>query len=576
MKKIEYDKLSEKFKEDLIQVSSLYYEFWNILNKYHVQGIEDFDKMKSIGKEIAILNNSIEKKFDILHNVKGDDANLLLLYSGFTKYILGDKTKYENLKNILSSISNVDKIKDFEIDYTNFDIKYYSDSDEYKYMIISAEVENFGNILCISHGAAKIFGYSRQELIGKKFWILLPYISGKEFYDYLLKHTNKLKIKFYEALGNKKEYLPQIDELFINAKDKSKYLIPVYIKMMFVQTEESDQAYIMNLSYLEDINLNKMNDIFNLGSIFNPNKQKEEKLYKYCIILTDINFIIQTFTANCQEHLGLNTHSMNSNIDLTQFISEFKEAVYKLILEKKKKLNENIDKNEINLMALDGHRTERRSQTKVGKIYDIPPEKKIIYKRYIAEKNYSESKLITWKLEALQNYLISNNKSNVDGTNISTKINKNLIQEINYESIDEKLFLLIIKKAEFGDKQFGYIFLFKREQVNCVENNENIIKSSLNDLNSAHTKNVKNNKKNFLSVHNPTFSKFKSSDNLNDKKDNNINKKIINKNEKEKNAQNNIEIVRDIKYSKSQKKIMKMPKSLELEKIKSSDNKENS
>ena len=109
----------------------------------------------------------------------------------------------------------------------------------------------------------------------------------------------------------------------------------------------------MILSYLDDINLNKLNDIFNLGSIYillklkikflitiifkykfyriSPNKDKEEKLYKYCIVL-NMNFIIQTFTANCQEHLGLNTNSMSSNIDLTQFIYEFNNAMYKIIL----------------------------------------------------------------------------------------------------------------------------------------------------------------------------------------------------------------------------------------------------
>ena len=79
--------------------------------------------------------------------------------------------------------------------------------------------------------------------------------------------TNKLKIKFYEV--NKKEYIPKFDELFINAKDKSKYLIPIYIKMFLVQTEESDHAYIMTISHLDDINLNKLNDIFKIGAIFN-------------------------------------------------------------------------------------------------------------------------------------------------------------------------------------------------------------------------------------------------------------------------------------------------------------------
>ena len=150
---------------------------------------------------------------------------------------------------------------------TNFDPKFFEESDEYKYIIVSAEEKNFGTILNISHNASKIFGYTKCELIGKKFWILLPDICKEEFENCLSNITNKLKIKFYEV--NKKEYIPKFDELFINAKDKSKYLIPIYIKMFLVQTEESDHAYIMTLSHLDDVDLNKLNDIFKIGAIFN-------------------------------------------------------------------------------------------------------------------------------------------------------------------------------------------------------------------------------------------------------------------------------------------------------------------
>ena len=219
MRRVEFEKLNSQFKEDLVQASSLYYEFWNILYKYHTQGIENFYKLNNIGKELTILINEIEEKFTVLHNVKGDDANLLYLYSGFIKYILGNKGKYENLKNTLESISNVDKIKDFEVDYTNFDSKILDESDENKYLILSAEEENLGTILNASYSATKIFGYTKQELIWKKFSFLLPYISQKDFESYFVKHTNNLKIRFYEALSNKKEYYPQIDELFVNAKD---------------------------------------------------------------------------------------------------------------------------------------------------------------------------------------------------------------------------------------------------------------------------------------------------------------------------------------------------------------------
>ena len=237
---------------------------------------------------------------------------------------------------------------------------------------------------------------------------------------------------------------------------------------------------------------------------------------------------------------------MSSNIDITQFITEFKDAVYKMEIENIKKLKEKSERNDFGLTDFEGnHRSERTSKTGKEKIIDISPEKKLIYKRYIAQNNYSESKLVTWKSDTLADYLVKN-KSAGEGKNINSRVNdNNLIPEV-YESIKEKLFLLIIKKAEFNNKQFGYIFLFHREKVNYIEKNSKAIKSSF--------KNNKNEK--LLKAHKATFSTFKSSDNLNDKSDNDENNKNVDDNRK-----------KAIKYSKSQKRITKMPKSLDIEVI---------
>ena len=560
MKKIEYDKLYDEFKNDIIQASSLYYELWNILNKYHTQGVEEFHKLKTIGKELNSLIKIIEEKFNILHNVKGDDSNLLHIYSEFIRYILGDKDKYNHFKNLLASISNIDKIKDFEIDYTNFDLQIYEQSDEFKYLIVSAEEENFGSIINISHNASKIFGYKRCELIGQNISILMPGITQKEFEIFLRKKTNKLKIKFYDCLTNKKEYLPQIDELFISVKSKSKFLLPIYIKMMLVQTEESYHNYIMTMHYHDDINLNKINDIFKLGSISNQIHNKEENIYKYCIVLTDMNFIIQTFTSNCQEHLRLNTHSMNSNIDITQFISEFNESVNKIIFEKKRKLDAISIKNDINFIE-DSYRnvpnSGRRSKSGKGIIDNMSSADEIImYKRYIADNNYSESKLITWKTDIIENYL-ANNKGSLLNTIITPQGKKLDLTEKN-EDLKDKFFLLIIQKLEFNNKQIGYTFLFRREQVNLIEkDNNDLLESNINDDISPTNK---NNKKK-LKSHKTTFFSYHSSDHLNYKKQQKDNKTDDTDNTKE-----------ILKHSKSQKKILKLPKSLDSEKDKKGDN----
>ena len=536
MKKIEYDQLNEEFKNELIKASSFYYDFWNTLNMFHIQGIEDFDKLKYLGKEISILNYNIEKKFNILHNIKGDDGNLLYLYSGFIRYILDDKTKYEKLKNILKSISNVYKIRDFEIDYTNFDFKFFKETDEYKYIIISAEENNLGTIINISHNASRIFGYIRHDLIGQKFSILIPSICHNEFENYLYKLTNQLKTKFYNALTNNKEYIPESNELFISAKDKSKYLIYLYINMIFVQTEDSEHAYIMKISYLDDTNLNKINNIFNIGNIFNTNEHKEEKMYKYCIVFTDKNFIIQTFTSNCLEHLGFNTHLMNSNIDITLFISEFNEAVDNFVKKERKKIDNNNDR--IN---------KNKAKVGEGKL-KIIMNNKILYKRYIAEKNYIESKLIMWKMDVVKK-LLENNKSslsNLGATIINNKIKNISLMSEKEENNDDKLFLLVIKKTEFNNKHIGYTFYFRKEKVKCIEKNKENNKNYISDINSNQNNNkIKKEIKLFKSSFKP---KIPDKLNINSKKNNN--------NIKEKN---------EIKNSKTQKKsIVKVPKSLDI------------
>ena len=547
MKKLEYDKLHEEFKEDLTKASFLYYDFWQTLYKYHMQGVENFEKLKNIGIELKNLINKVDKDFNKLHNVKGDDANLLYLYSGFIKYILDNKTKYDKLKETLKSISSVDKINDFEIDYTNFDPKFFEESDEHKFIMISAEEENFGTILNISHNASKVFGYTRCELIGKKFWILLPDICKDEFENCLIKRTNRLKIKFYDALGNKKIYIPKTDEMFINAKDKSKYLIPLYIKMLLVQTEESDHAYIMTISYLDNINLNKINDIFKIGSLFNSNKHKEEKLYNYCIVLTDKNFNIQTFSSNCLDHLGLNTNSMNSNIDITLFIPEFNEAVDNIIKEKRNKEKNKSNKTLLNLE--DSYKNVVSSEIKRNTGL-INIDNKIIYKRFVAEKNYSETKLVTFRTDMLENYL-ANNNSNIETTNIVKKLS--LAQ--NPEKNKDKLFLLIIQKTEFNNTQVGYTFLFRREHVKCIEKTYDNIKSSISEISKD-----KNSK--FFSKHRATITTLtalKSPEKLKMEKEMEINKNYIKKDTKELIEEEKIDIV-------NKKKIMKMPKSLDIAK----------
>ena len=80
-------------------------------------------------------------------------------------------------------------------------------------------------------------------------------------------HCNILiKTKFYDLLSHKKEYYPDFLEMMIEGKNKSKYLIPLFLKIFFAQTEENEHVFVVEFLYDDEVIINKMNEIFNINS----------------------------------------------------------------------------------------------------------------------------------------------------------------------------------------------------------------------------------------------------------------------------------------------------------------------
>ena len=489
MQSFEYEKIFNIFKNNLSKVSCLYYEFWSSLYKSHLQGTEDFSKLNDIGEKLNSLIDEIGKKFDQLHRVKNDDVEVLNLYSGFLKNILNNNNKHDELKNIIDSLSNVDKIQDKEIDFTNFDLKFLNNSDEYKYIIISAEEESLGIILNLSLNVCQIFGYNKNELIGKEVSVLLPELFHKQFKLYLIQYTNKVKTKFYELLSHNKDYYPEILEDFIHGKNKSKYLIPLYIKFFFAQTEENEYIYVIDLALENNLTINKRYSSFGLNRLNSISNSKEAQSFGYCCVLTDFYFNIQTFTPNCQELLGLNSNALNANIDITNFIEQFKEELEKMIYEENANELSKYEKSDINLINY-GELIKSHLNSTYKTSYapnHIPSNKKIMFKRYIAEKKYSELCFISWKFNDLIQALMGNQNINSNISlsdrsnnnkvkqkneqNNNNNAHNNIIDKSNFlnENTKEKYFLLVIKKVVVNGKQVGYKFFFRREKFKCVE-----------------------------------------------------------------------------------------------------------
>jgi hypothetical protein len=97
-------------------------------------------------------------------------------------------------------------------------------------------------------------------------------------------------------------------EISFCGRNKPKYLIPLNLKVIFVQTEENELVFVLKF-------INRA--IYN-----NDNEENENLKSQYCV-LTDNNFIIQTFIIQIMilHHLLNNSMIINKQLLLNQIKS---------------------------------------------------------------------------------------------------------------------------------------------------------------------------------------------------------------------------------------------------------------
>ena len=443
---MEYKNNTIEFRKLLAKSSYLYYDFWSSLYSSHLQGTEDIKKLNDIGAELNILIENIDKIFEQLRETKNNDLAIIKLYESYSRNILNDKEKYEKYYKMSMNLIEDDKNLNKEIDFTNFDLNILSLNDEYKVLVISANDENKGTIINISLNGCLIFGYLRNEIIGKNMNILIPEIyhpiHNKIFNDY----SEKDKTEFFESLSNNLIYKPKYREFIAFGRNKSKYLIPLFLKIFFVQTEESELAYIVKFD------LHKLNN----------NDSNEKNDNQYGCILTDNNLKIQTFTPNCVELLGLNSKIINSNYDISNFIKQFNEELQILISTNNKefsgfefseiKSSENSNKDIVNNNVND------KSFHYIKKL-----------KQKLIKLKYSQPRKILWNISN-NNNKASNYQSEIgkSQTSLFAPIgiqNKSNIKEGNI-NLFKKNFILEVKDAYILKKHIGYYFYFKKLKGN--------------------------------------------------------------------------------------------------------------
>ena len=397
---IEYKNNYKEFMNLLSKSSSLYYEFWSSLYTSHLQGTEDFRKLNDIGAELNIIIEQIEKIFGKLREIKNNDLTVIKLYESYLRNILNNEEKYEKYHKISNNLITDNKFDFEDKDYTNFDIKNLNNSDEYQFMIISANDDNKGTIVSMSLNICLFFGYTKDEIIGKNMCLLIPELFHKHQIKLFNETTEKIKTEFFENLSNKITYVPQFMEFSGFGRNKLKYLVPLDLKIFFAQTEESDLVYIVdimrkNLTLNNDLNETTTTEI-------------EKEKGQLCCVLTDNNLIIQTFTSNCIEILGLDSKMINANYDITNFIVQFNDELQSMISASNKEVSLH-DASEVISME-----NSVKDLIIVGdNVNDKSFELKLKKKKRLLKLKYFHQRKILWKVNTNNNYSSSNNRREV-------------------------------------------------------------------------------------------------------------------------------------------------------------------
>ena len=500
-KLFDYQNNVKQFKELLNKVSLLYYDFWLALFSNNCEGKEQFKQLNDIGSKINKLLNQIESNFELIFSIKNDDVEILKLYSLYLKDILNDEERYIKYHSILLNVSTDFNFKITEVDYAAYDINYLlKERKDLEYLIISADDEekNERKILNMSLGLSSIIGYQPNELIGKDMNILLPRLFHKFHNAMIKKLIAKKKIELYKSLSKNLKYFPENISKNVYCKTKSHFLKPLDFNAHLVQTEDGKHIYVA---------------LINRHNSFSTT-WNEEGEPSPCCVLTDKNFIVQTFTADCCEILGFNSNIINSNFEITSCILQFNEdlknfqensnfrgggnSTYLFEISEvlsssahthghgnhHKKLNKKKSQKNVTTISISRNNSSNKLNTFLRPFHQNVDKLNVIknrFKRQLIKTKYNSTQIISWKIRD------ENNES---------RSNDNYYLENKFE--------LSVKECKILNNVIGYYFFFKKPKILALKRSESIeeinyykqyVSNTIEDDDQSGEKNSKDEKK---------------------------------------------------------------------------------
>ena len=475
------------FRQLIFELSKLYYEFWTLLYESKFQQNNNFNKIYIIGSNIMDLNKRLEDIFSFLIKTKAHNINIFKLYSEYIKNILKNEDNLQKYQKMASIFS--ESIENDEKDYFNFNLETIRLNDLTRYILLSGKKKDLGKILDCSISASTLFGYTKDEIIGRHINILIPDIFHPSHNIILYNNAKARNFSLYNHLFNKKEYNPNLLENNYFGVFKSKFIKCFKLKILFFKTEEDIVTFLITFPkdtpYMADLIKNRI--------IVDSNTDAR------CCILTNDNFLINYFTANSIEELGLSYRYMKSNNSIIPFIKQLHQDYLNIIndLSHNNNINSNFPENNEN----ESKESSRLSKDQVDN-NNISYEIKKKIKDDLVNKKYNKKCQITWRINK-KNYKNENTKI----SNNDEKINEKSLQcsrisyrgsranITRYQKQDEKIIeiemLMEIKKAIINNKLAGYYFYFSKLYNNETNNFVSYIIKDNNNKNEELKKLVK-------------------------------------------------------------------------------------
>ena len=491
-----FKKKMQDFKLLIKNIIISYYEFMSLLLASKIRDVDNFNRIHKIGLKIMKDNKTIEEIYSKLINVKTDNIEIIKLYSEFVEEILKDDDKLEKCKNI-SKMSYTNDYEISEKDFSNFDLNILNEKGNLPYFIISINDDNESKIIDLSMNVCKIFGYTKNELLGQSINFIIPTLFHQK-HDLVIKEQyDNHKLKIFDYLNKMKVYLPDFIKMNVYGVSKMKFLIELKFEIYFVRTEENKLVYIVEISNYFPIVLDLIKYVNNDSN--------------YCV-LTDENFIIQSFTPNCLEYLKLKYENINSNNNIINYIKQFQDDYLKAI-------NANVSiYSHLNNSGIHSiHSEEKFSDFNNNNITNIQTfAKKKLGKELMNKKYYKKCKII-WKFEKEKNLINSQIEKNnlliaTSEKSMNISRSKTLRQEIDHKSSKNISNLNKIEEEKKSNKSINTITNTEDELELYMEIKKIILKNELVGYYFYFTKVIENTENN-LSYTTQNY-KFKDRNNL--------------------------------------------------------------